>query len=85
MIYFIYGVFGMLFAMVLFGGGAAAGWALRVKYVQKTVAAVQTELSEQEKRRQREDAQAFSRLANYNPEMAYGIVKAEDIYDEDKG
>ena len=40
-------------------------------------------MSEQEKRRQKEDAQAFSQLANYSPELAYGIVRAGDIYETD--
>jgi hypothetical protein len=85
MINFLYGVLGMLAALALFVGGAAAGWRLRIKYTDKTAAAVRTELSEQEKRRQREDAQAFSHLANYSPELAYGIVKAADIFETDEG
>ena len=85
MTYFIYGVLGMLFTVALFAGGIAIGWRLRIRYTDKTAAAVRTELSEQEKRRQREDAQAFSHLANYSPELAYGIVKAADIYDTDEG
>ena len=86
MIYFIYGVIGMLFTVALFAGGVWLGWHLRIRYADKTAAAVKTELSEQEKRRQKEDAQAFGQLANYNPEMAYGLVKADDIYDiDDKG
>ena len=85
MTYFIYGVLGMLFTLVLFAGGIATGWSLRIRYTKRTAAAVQTELSEQEKRRQREDAQAFGQLANYSPELAYGIVRAEDIYETDKG
>ena len=85
MTYFIYGVLGMLFTIGLFAGGVATGWHLRIRYTKKTAAALQSELSEQEKRRQKEDAQAFSQLANYSPEMAYGIVRADDIYESDKG
>ncbi len=85
MTYFIYGVLGMLFTVALFAGGVATGWSLRIRYTKKTAAALQSELSEQEKRRQKEDAQAFSQLANYSPEMAYGIVRADDIYESDKG
>ena len=87
MTYFIYGVLGMLFTIALFAGGIYLGWRLRIRYEDKTAAALKIELSEQEKRRQREDAQAFGQLANYSPEMAYGIVKPEDIYDyeSDKG
>lgn len=85
MTYFIYGVLGMLFTVALFAAGVAVGWRMRIRYTSKTDAAVKTELSEQEKRRQKEDAQAFSQLANYSPELAYGIVRAEDIYESDKG
>ncbi|MBQ1792835.1 MAG: hypothetical protein II008_21885 [Oscillospiraceae bacterium] len=83
MTYFIYGVLGMLFTVALFAGGVAVGWHLRIRYTARTADAVKTELSEQEKRRQKEDAQAFSQLANYSPELAYGIVRAGDIYETD--
>lgn len=85
MTYFIYGVLGMLFTLALFAGGIWLGWRLRIRYVSKTADAVKNELSEQEKRRQKEEAQAFGQLANYSPELAYGVVKADDIYDIDKG
>lgn len=85
MINFLYGVLGMLSTIALFAGGMAVGWHLRIRYTEKTAAALRTELSEQEKRRQKEDAQAFNQLANYSPEMAYGLVRASDIYDSDKG
>ena len=83
MTYFIYGVLGMLFTVALFACGVLTGWHLRIRYTKKTAAALQSELSEQEKRRQKEDAQAFSQLANYSPELAYGIVRAGDIYETD--
>ena len=73
----------MLCALALFAGGVAAGWRLRIRYTDKTADAVRIELSEKEKRRQREEAQAFSHLTNYSPELAYGIVKAADIYETD--
>ena len=82
MTYFVYGVLGMLFTVVLFAGGVIAGWFIRIRYVDKTKAAVHTELSEQEKRRQAEDARAFGQLVNYSPEMAYGIHRSEDLYDD---
>jgi len=85
MSYFIYGVLGMLFTVLLFAGGTVFGWWLRIKYMDKTAAALKVELSEQEKQRQREEAQAFNQLANYSPELAYGIVRADDIYETDKG
>lgn len=85
MSYFIYGVLGMLFTVLLFAGGVVTGWWLRNKYAEKTAAALKVELTEQEKLRQREEAQAFNQLANYSPELAYGIVRADDIYDTDKG
>ena len=82
MTYFIYGVLGMLFTLVLFAGGVMTGWHLRIRYQSKTAAAVKTELSEQEKRRQREDAKAFDQLVNYSPELAYGLVKTDDLSDK---
>jgi len=86
MTYFLYGVFGMLFTVALFAAGVYTGWRVRIRYTEKTAAALRTELSEQEKRRQKEDAQAFNQLANYSPEMAYGLVKASDVYElDDKG
>lgn len=81
---FMYGVLGALLTVALFAGGVIAGWHIRIRYEDKTKAAVHTELSEQEKRRQKEDAQAFDQLVNYSPEMAYGLHRTEDIYD-DKG
>ena len=81
---FFYGALGAILTVALFCGGVVAGWFLHIRYVDKTKAAVHTELSEQEKRRQREDAQAFDQLVNYSPEMAYGIHRTEDIYDTDE-
>jgi len=86
MINVLYGVLGMLLAIALFGGGAALGWHLHIRFQDKTKAAVHIEMSEQEKRRQKEDAQAFDMLVNYSPEMAYGLHRTEDTYDtSDKG
>lgn len=84
MTYFIYGVLGMLFTVALFAGGVYVGWRLRIRYTEKTAAALKTELSEQEKQRQREEALAFRQLANYNPDLAYGVVRASEIYEQDK-
>ena len=81
MTYFIYGVLGMLFTVALFALGVAVGWHLRIRYTARTADAVKTELSEQEKRRQKEDAQAFDQLVNYGPEIAYGLHRTEDIYE----
>lgn len=83
MTYFIYGVLGMLFTVCLFAGGVAVGWHLRIRYTDRTAAAVRVELSEQEKRRQREDAVAFNQLSNYSADMAYGVVRASDLYDDE--
>jgi len=80
---FFYGVLGMLFALLLFAGGVALGWRLHIKYIEKTAAAMRVELSEQEKRRQQEESRAFHQLTNYSPEMAYGIIRAADVYDND--
>lgn len=81
MMTFFYGVLGMLLTLVLFAGGVVLGWHLRIKYQDKTKAAVHFELSEQEKKRQKEDAQAFDQLVNYGPEIAYGLHRTEDIYE----
>lgn len=81
---FFYGVLGMLCTMLLFGCGVALGWRLHIRYQEKTAAALKTELTEQEKRRQKEEAQAFGQLTNYSPELAYGIVKPTDIYEDDR-
>lgn len=83
MIYFVYGVLGMLFTIGLFMGGVCLGWHLRIRFVHKTNAAVKTELSEKEKREAREAAKAFDTLVNYNPDVAYGLIKSRD--EEDKG
>ena len=83
MIYFVYGVLGMLFTIALFAGGVFLGWHLRIRFVHKTNAAVKSELSEKEKREAREAAKAFDTLVNYNPDVAYGINRRQD--EEDKG
>lgn len=78
MTYFIYGVLGMLFTVGLFAGGVFLGWHLRIRYTDRTQAVVREELTEQEKRRRKEDAQAFDTLVNYSPEMAYGLDRPPD-------
>ena len=77
----LYGAIGALFTVALFSAGVYTGWRVHIRYTEKTAATVRTELSEAEKRRQREDAQAFDQLVNYSPEMAYGLHRTEDIYD----
>jgi hypothetical protein len=78
---FFYGVLGMLVTLLLFAGGVVLGWHLRIRYDDKTKAAVHIELTEQEKKRQKEDAQAFDQLVNYGPEIAYGLHRSEDMYE----
>ena len=80
--YILYGAIGALLTVALFSAGVYTGWRVHIRYAEKTAAVVHTKLTEEEKKRQREDAQAFDQLVNYSPEMAYGLHRAEDIYDK---
>ena len=83
---FFYGVLGMLCTVLLFAGGVVVGWVGHIRYMRHEEAARKIELTEQEKRRQREEAHAFHQLTNYNTDIAYGIAKVSEIYDDtDKG
>lgn len=71
----LWGVLGMLLALALAGGGFFFGWKSNDFYRSKTTAAVARELSEKEKLRQKEDAEAFQLMLNYNADVAYGVKK----------
>ena len=80
MIYILYGVLGVLLTLILFAGGALLGWKAHKVYLEKTKTAIQTELTEQQKREAKEAAKAFDVLVNYNPDVAYGLtsIKTSD-------
>lgn len=72
MAYVLYGVGGVLLALALLAAGAAAGWKARGAWIDHTKRAVAEEVSEEEKRREKAEQQAFSGMLNYSAEVAYG-------------
>lgn len=74
----LWGIFGALLTIGLVVGGFVAGWKMNDLCREKSAAAVQEELTEQDKKRLREDNEAFQQLLNYNSDVAYGIKPSSD-------
>jgi hypothetical protein len=69
---FLYGVLGTVAVLILFFGGVFAGWKLKQFDERRTAKRFAKELSEEERRRLREEQDAFRQLQNYNTDTAYG-------------
>ena len=69
----MWGVVGTLMTLAVVAGAFILGWKANDIYRAKMVKAEARTLSEKEKQRQKEDAEAFRQLLEYSPEMAYGI------------
>ena len=71
--YVLWGILGAVLALGLFAGGFVAGWKVNNLCRKKSVAAAAEALTEEEKRKLREEQLAFQQLLNYNADMAYGL------------
>jgi hypothetical protein len=70
---FLFGFLGAVIAVCLLLGGVALGWVLREKMFAKERQITAGQLTEAEKRRLREEQEAWTALHNYSVEDAYGI------------
>lgn len=71
----MWGVIGTLLTLGIVCGAFIAGWKANELWKAKTAKAEARVLSEKEKQRQKEDAEAFQTMLNYNADVAYGIKK----------
>lgn len=71
---FLYGALGTLAVMILFLGGAFAGWKAHDWLDKRTQKKTAKELTEDERRKLQEQQEAFHVLQNYSVERAYGMV-----------
>ena len=73
----IYGFIGAILALMLFGGGVVVGWKCNDKLREKKAVIAEQTLGEEERRRLKQEQDAFRTMLNYSPEMAYGVNTAE--------
>lgn len=69
----MWGVVGTLMTLAIVAGVFILGWKANDIYRAKMVKAEARVLSEKEKKRQEEDAEAFRQLLDYSAEVAYGM------------
>ena len=69
----LWGVFGTLLTLGIIAGAFLCGWKANDIYRSKMVRAEARALSDKEKQRQKEDAEAFQQLLDYSVEVAYGM------------
>ena len=78
---FIYGVLGVVLALVLFGLGVFVGWQVQERMIQMARKSYAEELTEKERDELKAEQEAFSTLMGYNVEVAYGLhegVRADE-------
>lgn len=85
MINALYGALGAVLVLLLFATGIFVGYSTRVKIAEHEAAKIPTPETPEEAERRRliEDNKAFRTLTNYNAEMAYGTVRADQYTVED--
>ena len=71
---FLLGFLGAILAMSLFAGGVALGCWLKEKEFARRQKVTAEQLTEHEKRRLREEQEAWSALHNYSVEDAYNMA-----------
>lgn len=82
MTYVIYGALGAILVLFLFATGIYVGYKLHTRFEKGGQNKPETP-AEAERRRLIEDQNAFRVLMNYNAEMAYGRVSAQDLIGKD--
>ncbi len=80
---FLFGFLGAMLAVCLLLGGVALGWVLREKMLAKERQITANQLTEAEKRRLREEQEAWTALHNYSVEDAYGIYPSPKTSDKE--
>lgn len=68
-----YGIFGVILALALLGGGFFLGWRAKTALIEKTRQSAAAEGTEQQKKQLEAENKAFSRMLNYNMSAAYGL------------
>ena len=76
---FVYGMVGALAVLLLFIGGAFAGWKARDYIARREFKKTAKELSADELRPMAEVQEAFRELQNYSAEKAYGMKARGEI------
>ena len=81
---FLYGVIGTVVVLILFFGGGFAGWKLRESVYKRMTKRTAQELTESERRRLKEQQDAFVQLQNYNADTAYGWKPQDSMLGGDR-
>lgn len=69
---FMMGVFGAIFALLLFIGGMYAGYELRGKLDARPAVRAEKEAGEAEKKRAKAEREAFVQMQSYDESVVYG-------------
>lgn len=78
MIYVIYGAVGVLAVLGLLTLGALIGWKARKKYTENAKVVAESQYTEEQVKRMKEDKVAFDELLNYTAATAYGMNRSTE-------
>lgn len=70
---FLYGAVGAIAVLALVIGGAFAGWKVKSVLDKRPAIKEEKEADEKERKRIKEDMEAFRVLQSYNADIAYGL------------
>ena len=73
MLSFIFGVVGALLVLGLMVGGFFIGWKSHAKYTEKTKVAVESQYTEEQVKKMKEDKVAFETMLQYDAATAYNL------------
>lgn len=80
MAYVLYGALGAILVLLLFAAGAGIGVMLYRRYFATSTPQVRLETpAEREIRKLKAEQAAFNQMLNYNADVAYGRVSAQDV------
>lgn len=80
MAYVLYGALGAILVLLLFAAGAYVGFVVHRRYTETSAAGAMADTpAEREIRRLKADQAAFAQMMNYNADVAYGTVSAQDV------
>lgn len=80
MAYVLYGALGAVLVLLLFATGVYVGFVAHRHYAKGAAPKVKAETpAEREIRRLKADQAAFTQMMNYNADVAYGRMSAQDV------
>jgi hypothetical protein len=82
----LYGALGAILVLAVFAAGVAVGLTMSLRVQAVVTPKIEAETSaEREIRRMKADQAAFNQMMNYNVDVAYGRVSAQDVSDLKEG